>query len=129
MMRIAAFLVGGALLCAPALAQDPGTGTAPAPAQEPAAPAAEPAAPAPKAKIKKAHKKVPLKKPRPGPSRWKSTELTENTERHYRFDAEGNPIVTKKKVKAKPVADEGETPVSCSEEKPCLPKDPDADAL
>ena len=121
-------------LAAPALRAEAPAAEAPA-AETPAVEASsetEKPAPKPKKKAAKPKKKtgrVGLKKPRPGPSQYKSTELSEASEHHYRYDAKGNPILPKtSKPKAKR-GDEEPDAALCSDERPCTPKDPDADAL
>ena len=90
----------------------------------------------PKAKKKPAAKAK--KKPAAAESRYKSRELTESSERTYRFDARGNPISgdkkkeavkTKKKPSAPPEEPPEEKPGACTLEAPCPEKGSDADAL
>ena len=102
---------------------------APAPAPKPA-PKAKPKA-APKAKrAAKPVKKLPLKKPRKPASRYKTTELSEATEEHFRFDRKGNPILPgKSAAKSKAAKPAAGPPGACTNEAPCGAKDPDADAL
>ena len=89
-----------------------------------------PAAAAPKKKAPKIKKKSRAKKSKKKAafieSKYKSRALVENTERTYRFDAKGNPIVRgeKKKSTEHPARKD-----ACSTEEPCADKNPDADAL
>ncbi|OGS37104.1 MAG: hypothetical protein A2506_08775 [Elusimicrobia bacterium RIFOXYD12_FULL_66_9] len=102
-------------------------------AQEQAGKASESEAEKPKAKKKPAAKA----KKKARESRYKSRELTENTENSYRFDARGNPLggkrkaaeKAKKKSAAPPEEMPEEKPGACTADEPCPEKGSDADAL
>ena len=108
-------------------------------AQEAAAPAAGASA-APKEDVPgkkekaKPRKKAAKGKKKAAESKYKSRALSESGGSHYRFDANGNPIVgsAKKAAKArtKSSSEGPEDRAACTDDKPCADKkSSDADAL